>query len=96
MLKPLRILATVVFVGSLTVLVTAKRHRDRLPLPAEIDPTLRRDPVQTPTVKGPFELERGGIIYAIKPLFEYDLAGLVVSCFDTSTWGQWGRTYTIL
>ncbi|MBN1517197.1 hypothetical protein JXA32_11600 [Candidatus Sumerlaeota bacterium] len=42
-------------------------------------PSLQHEPAQTPTSREPFTAEAGGIVYTIKPLFEYELRGMAVS-----------------
>jgi hypothetical protein len=59
---------------------------DDLPPKNEILPELYRAPLQVETDKASFEIERGGIVYEITPLFEYELYGLVVSYHHAEDW----------
>lgn len=61
-------------------------QRDALPPPARLDAALLAEPVQLPTDRPPFQTTVGGIQYTIRPLYTYDLYGLVVSKHDTDVW----------
>jgi len=61
-------------------------QRDALPPPARLDAALQAEPVQLPTDRPPFQTTVGGIQYSIRPLYTYDLYGLVVSKHDTDAW----------
>jgi hypothetical protein len=61
-------------------------QKDKLPDKEDILKDLYQPPTQTQTTKRPFEIEKQGITYTIKPLYSYRLYGLVVSYFDASTW----------
>lgn len=54
-------------------------HRNDLPEPSEVLEAMQDAPIQTPTTKAAFDVTRGGVTYHVKPLFEYELRGLVVS-----------------
>ena len=45
----------------------------------EPDAALAAEPVQTATDMAPFDTEQGGVRYRVKPRFNYELRGLVVS-----------------
>ncbi|THB63188.1 MAG: hypothetical protein D6E12_17450 [Desulfovibrio sp.] len=61
-------------------------YRDSLPGAEEILPEIRTQPVQVPTSAPQFEVERGGVTYAVTPLYDYKLYGLVVSTHDSRSW----------
>ncbi len=63
--------------------------RHALPGPAELRPELRNEPAQEPALAAPFQSTVGGVTYAVKPLADYEIWGLVVSNHDTSTWWNW-------
>ncbi|MBN8738280.1 MAG: hypothetical protein BGP24_03790 [Lysobacterales bacterium 69-70] len=58
----------------------------RLPSPSQLSPLVRGEPLQTPTDTRAFALQSSGIDYRLEPLFDYDIAGLVVSLHDSATW----------
>jgi hypothetical protein len=57
-----------------------------LPLPAEIDPALLREPVQEDVLGNDFEFEYKGKDYHVIPQADYELWGLVVSQNDINAW----------
>lgn len=61
-------------------------QRDRLPEPTALDAALTVDPVQTPVALSPFGTDVGGVHYTVRPLFAYELWGLVVSQHDSRAW----------
>lgn len=70
----------------LALLLVAWWRSDELPAPADIAPSLFAEPDQRPLDKLPFKAATGGVEYEIKPLFSYELNGLVVSRHDSETW----------
>ena len=77
--KIILLIGTVIFIYSYF-------QKDKLPEKEEILPELYREPIQTETVKPPFKADKGGIIYDITPLFNYELYGLVVSEHNSKGW----------
>ncbi len=71
---------------SLVLLAIALYKRDALPLPSEISSTLLAEPDQQPVAMPSFGKLAGGITYEVKPLYSYDLHGLVVSRHDSNVW----------
>ena len=58
----------------------ALRFDDRLPPPDEVFTQLYDEPLQTGDgVPAPFQVTLKGVTYAVRPLFRYELSGLVVS-----------------
>ncbi len=72
--------------ASLALLLFAWWRSDALPPPEEIDASLLAEPDQRALDKPPFKAATGGVEYEIKPLFSYELNGLVVSRHDSETW----------
>jgi hypothetical protein len=68
---------------------TACWQRNGLPPPERLDPALHDDPVQLAVDVAPFETTVGGVTYTVRPLFSYDLFGLVVTKHDSDTWWDW-------
>lgn len=68
------------------VLVMALSHRDDLPSVAELLPQVLTEPQQTQTSRTAFQVKRDDVTYDIRPLYDYDLYGLVVSKHDASSW----------
>lgn len=82
-------LSRILMIGGLLLLAVSWWQRYALPAPAALKPQLVREPVQVPTAVTPFKTTVGGVTYTVKPMYEYELWGLVVSQHDTSTWWNW-------
>ena len=76
----------ILMIGSALLLIVAWWLRDALPAQDRLDPALLAEPRQVPTVTAPFKTTVGGIEYTVRPLYTYDLYGLVVSKHDADTW----------
>jgi hypothetical protein len=76
----------ILLVGSTVVMIVAWWQRDSLPPQDRLDPAILSDPQQEPTAKAAFKTTVGGIEYTVRPLYAYDLNGLVVSKHDADTW----------
>ncbi|MBU1177612.1 hypothetical protein KJ903_00155 [Patescibacteria group bacterium] len=61
-------------------------QKDKLPAPEQIDERLYQEPQQTKTEATPFIKQTGDIEYTIKPLFDYELYGLVGSFHNSESW----------
>ncbi|MBI4846477.1 MAG: hypothetical protein HY810_08450 [Candidatus Omnitrophica bacterium] len=61
-------------------------QKDKLPSESEIFEELYQDPIQRETQAPEFKVQRKNITYTIKPIAEYELYGMVVSYFNSSTW----------
>lgn len=72
--------------GGLMLLFTALWQRDDLPAHHLLRPELLTEPEQSVTHKPPFNVSVGGVTYTVRPLFQYELYGLVVSRHDSDTW----------
>ncbi len=59
---------------------------EKLPEKNDILEQTYKNPGQTPTDTKPFEIEREGVVYVIKPVFNYELNGLIVSYNHSSNW----------
>jgi hypothetical protein len=57
-----------------------------LPGAEQIDRRLALDPIQKPTTRAPFEVDKHGVKYRIRPVADYELRGLVVSYHDSESW----------
>ena len=76
-------------VGSALLLIVAWWQRDSLPARDLLDEALLAEPKQVATARAPFKATVGGIEYTVRPLYTYDLHGLVVSKHDADTWWDW-------
>jgi hypothetical protein len=90
----------VLLLGFVAVYVLSLFHKDDPPPREEILDELAGEPVQTPTDKQPFRIEREGVIYTVTPLFAYELRGLVVSLHDSHSWWdyyhkRWGDNLNV-
>ncbi len=74
-----------IFLALLSITILASFYKDRLPPPKEALPIILKEPIQTPTEKEPFEITIKGQKYYIKPRFNYELSGLVVSHHHSSS-----------
>jgi hypothetical protein len=79
----------ILLVGSALLFIVAWWQRDALPPQERLDPALLADPQQAPTETMAFRATVGGIEYTVRPLYTYDLHGLVVSKHDADTWWDW-------
>ena len=79
---------------SATVLVLSFIQKDKLPDRSEIRDELYREPLQLAVEKSPITVEKAGMAYIIRPLYSYDIYGMVVSyhhsvSFDDYYHKQW-------
>jgi hypothetical protein len=82
-------LARFLFYAALTVLAIDFYRGAELPSPDAILPQLAMEPLQRPTDKKPFETTAGDGSYRIKPLYHYDLNGLIVSKHEANSFTDW-------
>ena len=78
-----------VMVVSIILILLSWWQRVALPAPEALLPALLDDPVQVEVKRAPFEATVGGITYSVRPLYSYDIAGLVVSMHDSNAWWDW-------
>ena len=78
-----------VLIGALFALAAGFYFDGQLPEPDALAPALRAEPLQTTVAAAPFAARAGGVDYRIAPVADYDIAGLVVSRHDSSTWWDW-------
>ncbi len=71
---------------SLLLLSFALWNKNALPSPQALRPEMLEEPKQIETSLAPFETTVGQVVYTVKPRYEYDLYGLVVSEHDSNTW----------
>ncbi len=82
----LRTLAQWLFAASLMLLAAGLWGRDQLPPATQALPALREEPSQLPDVRPAFGVQTGGVSYTVRPLFRYEIAGMVVSRHHSSAW----------
>lgn len=70
---------------SLALAVLAWFKREALPAPTELSAELQRDPVQEQVRSDARQALVGGVQYTIKPLYRYEMWGLVVSRHDAKS-----------
>ncbi len=85
---------------SVILFVLSGYYQGVLPLPPQIIEQLYQDPRQTETIHPPFQVKSAGTVYRVTPLFNYELWGLVVSSYDTTSWYEchhklWGDILNI-
>lgn len=71
---------------SLVLLGVSLWQSTRLPEPNELVSGLQEEPQQRLVHMAPFDVDSGGITYTVKPLYSYDLTGLVVSKHNANAW----------
>jgi hypothetical protein len=76
----------IILIIAIVIFIFSYFQKNRLPAKEEILTELYQAPIQTETKEVPFKVERGGIIYDITPLFNYELYGLVVSKHNSKNW----------
>jgi len=79
----------VVLIASAALFVLAWWRRDALPPPDRLDAAIFAEPLQKPTDRDPFQTTVGGVEYTVRPLYTYDLYGLIVSKHNADTWWDW-------
>ena len=82
------------FWASAAVLVLSFTQKDKLPDRSEIRHELYREPIQLAVEKSPLTIRKDGRTYTIRPLYSYDIYGMVVSyhhsaSFDDYYHEQW-------
>lgn len=82
----LRFLVKAMSGGGLVLLIAAAWLRDALPETAQLREELYEEPAQVKVQKAAFERTVDGITYQIRPLYSYDLYGLVVSHHRADSW----------
>jgi hypothetical protein len=78
-----------VLFASAAVFLLAWWQRDALPPPARLAAQVFDEPLQKTTSRDAFQTTVGGIEYTVKPLYTYDLYGLIVSKHNADTWWDW-------
>lgn len=81
--------ARVLLLLGLAAVALAFAFDERLPTRRVLLPALHAEPAQSAVVQPAFMVQAGGVEYRIAPQADYDIAGLVVSRHDTSTWWNW-------
>ena len=85
----------IIFLVSVVALAISFWQKDKLPDKDAIDEKLYQEPIQTETEATEFMVVKEGQKYEIKPLFNYELRGLVVSYHHSQSWWdyyhkEWG------
>jgi hypothetical protein len=70
----------------LLLLLGALWKKNALPPPQELKTELLDEPEQVEFFRQPFQVTVGEIEYGIRPLYKYELYGMVVSKHDANTW----------
>lgn len=72
--------------AGLVLLFTSLWQRESLPDHHQLGPQILTPPEQTAIHAPPFDVRVGDVTYTVRPLFRYELYGLVVSRHDSDTW----------
>ena len=78
-----------VLLASAALFLLAWWQRDALPPPEHLAASILDEPLQRPTTRDPFQTTVGGIEYTVRPLYTYELNGLIVSKHNADTWWDW-------
>lgn len=86
MIKKIKLILKFILYSGIFIFLISFFQKNVLPGKNDIDENLFREPVQIKSEKPQFEIENNGIVYIIKPLYEYELHGLIVSGHNSSEW----------
>jgi hypothetical protein len=79
-------LGKLLFICGLALLLTAIWKKDVLPAPQELRDELLDEPRQVEVQRAPFQASVDDVTYDVRPLYKYELHGVVVSRHDSNTW----------
>lgn len=82
----MRVLVRLLFITGFTLLAASLWQRHELPEPGRLLASLQQEPEQVQVREPPRTTTVNGVTYSIKPLFSYELHGLVVSRHDSDSW----------
>lgn len=82
----MRKIVKIILVIAIAIFIISFFQKNRLPDKGEIVEQLYKEPIQITTDKPEFKIEKGGIIYNIKPLYSYELYGLIISQHHSEGW----------
>lgn len=90
----------IIFLVSLSLCAVSFFMKKRLPSSNSIVEQLQMEPVQTEIPASEFKIKKRDREYTVKPLYEYELYGLVVSMHDAGSWmdsahKRWGDSLNI-
>jgi hypothetical protein len=74
------------FAIGLVAIAASLWMRHTLPAPHETLPALQAEPLQEAEGRAPFTASAGGVTYTVRPLYRYEIRGLVVSRHDAGVW----------
>lgn len=77
--------------ASLALLLASCWQAESLPPPAQLNEALLAPPQQIPVHQAPFQTRVGEVDYTVRPLYRYELTGLVVSRHDSQTWWDYAH-----
>jgi len=85
-MKPPKKTIKIILLIAIVIFILSYFQKNRLPAKEGILPELYQAPIQTETSEAPFKAEKGGVIYNITPLYNYELYGLIVSGHNSKNW----------
>jgi len=77
------------FFVSLLLFGVAYCQQSKLPPSSSVLKPLYQEPLQTEVKQPPFQVKAGGTEYTIKPLYSYELAGLIVSYHHSASFADY-------
>ncbi|MGH8193812.1 MAG: hypothetical protein ACREQ8_05325 [Woeseiaceae bacterium] len=72
-------LNSIVMLAAVLLLLVSFWKRNDIPDDIVLPPAIDEEPLQSATMREPFPVEYGGVVYRVDPQYDYDLYGLVVS-----------------
>src|SRR3989338_10486421 len=93
--RKIDIISRIIFYFALGIFIAASVQKNLLPPKEQVVSQLYQEPHQKNTVAAPFLVTVEGADYRVRPEYNYELYGLVVSQHDTSSWWdyyhkEWG------
>ncbi len=85
----LKLALKAIFLVSLLLFGAAYCQQSKLPPKSAVLKPLYQEPLQKEVKQPPFEVKAGGTAYTIKPLYSYELAGLVVSYHHSASFADY-------
>ena len=82
----MRKIIKIILVIAILLFLVSFFQKNRLPDKGEIAEQLYQEPIQTTIDISEFKANKGGIVYTIKPLYNYELYGLIISQHYSKGW----------
>lgn len=87
-----KIIKTILVLALVALTISFFKKND-LPWSAKILPELVQEPQQQATTAEPFTIEQDSYVAEVKPLYTYELYGLIVADYDSENWFDYFHKY---